>query len=179
MRYLEEHPAVGLVYSAATVIDEAGVTIRFRPAADPHDLYERNPVGWCFMYPAWVRTEIGGYDPAFFLAEDIEYWLRISMRYVVAAIPDDLYLYRAHAGSLTESRKLDCRRAYAMVQLRHIAKLPWASREEKARVLYELMSFFLTEARRTLGLRACLQGAIQSPRYFFRRFREKQRLARG
>lgn len=176
--YLEDHPDVGLVYSAATIIDEQGKDIRHRPAADPHDLYERNPVGWCFMYPARVRKAIGDYDPDCVLAEDVDYWLRISRRYRVAAISEDLYMYRDHPGSLTETRPEKCRRASACVRLRHITKLSWASRNEKARVLYELMSYFKGVRKPSAAFRAFMKGLGQDPAYFLRRFRQKL-LTRG
>ena len=177
-RHLAEYPDVGLVYAAATIVDAQGLPLRHRPAADPHGLHERNPVGWCFMYPARVCREIGDYDPAAFLAEDLDYWLRISMRYRVAAISDDLYLYREHPGSLTETRQQDCRRAAAKVFLRHVPRLPWASRNEKARVLYERMSFFLSDRKPGWAVLSLLRGLRQDPRYFFRRFRQKL-FARG
>jgi glycosyltransferase involved in cell wall biosynthesis len=172
-RFLEDHPDVGLVYAAATIIDDQGREIRHRPAADPHGLYERNPVGWCFMYPAHVRHEIGDYDPACFMAEDGDYWFRISLRYRLATISEDLYLYRAHPGSLTGTRRPECERVWARVQLRYVPKLPWASRNEKSRVLYELMSFFKADHQLALSCLAFMRGVMRDPRYFLQRFRQK------
>ena len=171
--YLTRQPEVGLVYAAATIIDALGATVRQRPAADPHDLYERNPVGWCFMYPAHVRREVGNYNPAAFLAEDVDYWLRISIRHRIAAIPDDLFLYRSHPGSLTETRRRECHRAAAKVYLRQIPRLPWASRNEKACVLYERMSFFLADRKPGWAALAFMRGFSQDPAYFLQRFRQK------
>lgn len=174
-QYLESHPETGLVYAAATIIDKEGKAVRHRPAADPHDLYERNCVGWCFMYPDRARQAVGDYDPACFLAEDLDYWLRISMHYEVAAITEDLYLYRDHPGSLTGTRPEKCRRAAAEVYLRHVAKLPRASRQEKAQVLYELMSYFKRERLLLNTLRALVGGLTLDPKYFLQRFRHKAR----
>ena len=177
-RYLASHPHVGLVYAAATVIDANGQVIRHRPAANPHDLYERNPVGWCFMYTAKVRQQVGDYDPACFLAEDIDYWLRIAKKFPVVALKDDLFMYRAHAHSLTESKPLQCRRASAAVRFRHLPGLIWASRNEKARVMYELMSFFKMDRQYRRAVQALWRGFWQDPKYFSRRLRAKL-LARG
>jgi len=54
---------------------------------------------------AMIRSEplkaIGGYRPHFGTAEDRDLWWRLSLLGQIHCIPERLYLYRRHAGSVT------------------------------------------------------------------------------
>ncbi len=61
-----------------------------------------NSIGACFMYKREVLDEVGEYDSNGFCIEDFDYWQRILKKYGhIERIPERLYLYRRHSGSLT------------------------------------------------------------------------------
>lgn len=99
--YLHEHPQVDMVYSDYWWIDENGVKFRLEVVPPPAELRVRNGIGHFFMYRRSVQDSIGLYDPAYFMAEDYEYWLRVSQKHAMQPVAYPLYQYRAHPGSLT------------------------------------------------------------------------------
>ena len=64
-----------------------------------------NVVGACFLYRADAAKETGKYDPNLFLAEDYDYWIRLYKVGKILHIEDDLYYYRIHEKSLTETKR--------------------------------------------------------------------------
>lgn len=101
---LDAHPECGVVHSDYSVIDPAGAvqeTVRAGPAGN---LLMGNNVGASFLYRREVDFALGGYDPALFGAEDYDFWLRAAAHYRFHHVPEDLYLYRKHPRSLTNSR---------------------------------------------------------------------------
>jgi glycosyltransferase involved in cell wall biosynthesis len=98
---LRQHPEVGLVYSGLRLIDERGEVIGEPEVLLPSALYWTNPVGHCFLYRRSVADEVGIYDPEYFMAEDIHYWMRVRQRARILSIQDRLYYHRWHEESLT------------------------------------------------------------------------------
>jgi glycosyltransferase involved in cell wall biosynthesis len=103
---LQTRPDIGLVYSGCVIIDEFGNRVREEPVFPSEMIYEKNVVGACFLYRRAVYEEIGDYNEDIFRIEDYEYWLRIAQRFPISAIPDMLYDYRVHQGSLTSEETL-------------------------------------------------------------------------
>ena len=100
---LQERPEIDFVYTDYhKVDDEDRVLSRFR-ARPSAALEQGNCVGHCFLYRRAVYEAVGEYDEGFFTAEDYEYWLRVSRRFGMDVIPEVLYAYRTHEGSLTET----------------------------------------------------------------------------
>lgn len=107
VQFLDENPEVGLVYCDMTVRNELGDDIKeeVKVAAPVKDLRLRSICGACFMYRSEVAAKAGEYDPDLFLAEDYEYWIRISKIATIAPLHKDLYIYRLQGQSLTGSLK--------------------------------------------------------------------------
>ena len=107
VQFLDENPEVGLVYCDMTVRNELGDEIKEeeRVAAPVKDLRLRSICGACFMYRSEVAAKAGDYDPDLFLAEDYEYWIRISKNAKIAPLHKNLYIYRLQGQSLTGSLK--------------------------------------------------------------------------
>lgn len=102
---LETNRHVGLVYSDYSNIDKDGNIISDEQLSDSDVLPFTNCIGACFMYRKDVWRQIGEYDSSLFLAEDYDYWIRIYKRFPIMHICQNLYLYRCHENSLTETRK--------------------------------------------------------------------------
>lgn len=102
---LEQKPDVDMVYADYTNIDEEGHVLDEFISQEPQYLVACNVFGPCFLYTAGVAERVGGYDPGLFLAEDYDYWMRIYRYGKVIHLADNLYYYRRHEGSLSETRK--------------------------------------------------------------------------
>lgn len=107
VQFLDENPEVGLVYCDMTVRNELGDEVKedVKVAAPVKDLRLRSICGACFMYRSEVAAKAGEYNPDLFLAEDYEYWIRISKVAAMAPLHKDLYIYRLQGQSLTGSLK--------------------------------------------------------------------------
>ncbi len=57
-------------------------------------------MGACFLYTKEVYESIGKYDPETVLAEDYDYWIRISKKFKMYHLSEVLYYYRVHEESL-------------------------------------------------------------------------------
>lgn len=105
VRSLSEADDTVMVYSDYTNIDKEGNVIEAIKKEDAISLKYNNVVGASFLYKASAAKEAGCYDANLFLAEDYDYWIRLSRVGKILHIKDDLYLYRLHGGSLTATRQ--------------------------------------------------------------------------
>jgi glycosyltransferase involved in cell wall biosynthesis len=98
---LAANPGVDFVYAAQEIIAEDGRSLWVQPSAPPETLCHFNIVNACFAYRRRVHTACGNYDDGLRLVEDWDYWLRVAARFEMLALPDCLYRYRTHAGTLS------------------------------------------------------------------------------
>jgi glycosyltransferase involved in cell wall biosynthesis len=105
VKALEANSEIGLVYADWEVIDEKGsrIDIVHTLDYDRHLLMRINFINACFLYRRLCQEKIGLYDPDYILAEDWEYWLRISRSFKLMRVPMVLYQYRYHGKSLTDT----------------------------------------------------------------------------
>lgn len=100
IRELNSNPKISFIYSNFYQVGENGKIKRKVRVAGPRKLDMKNCIGPCFLYRRKVYEEIGDYNPGLFLAEDYEYWLRVSRRFKLKKINDYLCYYRLHPKSL-------------------------------------------------------------------------------
>lgn len=62
----------------------------------PPNLERENTIGACFLYSRKVWETIGEYDSDANLAEDFDYWIRISKRFNICHLDEPLYSYLLH-----------------------------------------------------------------------------------
>lgn len=114
---LQQNPDAVMVYSDYTNIDVNGKVIGEVKLQDPEYLVTGNVCGACFIYTAEIAKVVGKYDANLFLAEDYDYWMRIYRYGKIVHVTDSLYLYRRHAGSLTETKKASiCEQTYKAIE---------------------------------------------------------------
>lgn len=101
---MDDRPDSDIVYAGYTVIDAKGRFIRYQPPSNPEDRLFTNPVGAAFLYRREVTTALGGYDETLSGAEDYDFWLRAARQFNMTPVNQDLYLYRRHAASMTDTR---------------------------------------------------------------------------
>lgn len=115
-----------VVYSGETFVDDNGNYLQDSPAADPKWLIYYNVVHASFLY----RKTRQSYDTSLPLAEDWAFWLEGATRgWKFAAIPDNLYVYRHHLGSLTAKRKA-CMDAADKAFWKYVPSIPGISEWE-------------------------------------------------
>ncbi len=142
LAFLYGHPDVAFVYTDNQWIDSAGRPTHAYIVEPPERLLYTNVVGACFLYRRRVYETVGSYAEDIPLAEDYDYWLRVSLRFRMAALHEDLYCYRHHEQTLTHRHSPEAIRAAMWKALaRHIRAIPWADAEAKAAVC-------INEARR-------------------------------
>ena len=100
---LKANPDVAVAYADWQVINDMGESLGIVNTLDydPHLLMRVNFVNACFLYRRICQETIGLYDPEYILAEDWEYWWRISQHFAMKHVPEVLYQYRVHEGSLS------------------------------------------------------------------------------
>jgi glycosyltransferase involved in cell wall biosynthesis len=162
-RFLAEHPDVGLVYADYSLIDEEGNVTGTVRAPERRDLMFKSVVGPCFLYRRAVAEAVGPYAEDLYLAEDYDYWLRVSARFPIAALHRDLYLYREHAASLTGQQKPRVLRARETAILRNLPRLGWATRSDRAEAYLHLADLTGAQGRARQRLAYWARALGQQP----------------
>ncbi len=98
--------------------DTSGGTVRITLPDDP-PLDRDNYIGYCFLYSRQVRDRIGDYDPNTRLAEDYDYWIRVSKQFRLAHLSEPLYLTRFHDRSLYATRYSEVKLVDFLLRLKH------------------------------------------------------------
>ena len=134
--FLQAHPEVGLLGTAARVVDESdrdvGIT---RPPEDDRAirraLIRRNPfVHSSVMLRRAVVSSVGGYDASFAVAQDYDLWLRLSVITRMANLAEPLVIRHLVAGRVTAAREDERLRAEARARWRAVragAYPPWGA----------------------------------------------------
>ena len=123
VKALEEHPEAVMVYCDFSIIDSEGTETKRVYLEEPEYLVTNNICGACFLYTAKAAGEAGEYDPDLFLAEDYDYWIRLRALGKLIHLDRDLYRYRMHGASLTETKKEQInRQTYRMLE-KHFSRM--------------------------------------------------------
>ncbi|MDD5702835.1 MAG: glycosyltransferase [Dehalococcoidales bacterium] len=101
VKCLLTYPQIGFVYADQYHIDENDHIKQYIAVGPVESLQLDNLIGGCFLYQRKVYEGIGEYNPDSFLAEDYDYWVRISKQFRMQRIRRPLYYYRLHKDSLT------------------------------------------------------------------------------
>lgn len=103
--YIEAHD-VDFVNADYSDIDETDAFLmEHKTSSERNMLMLGNRVGACFLYTKHIADIVGEYDATLFLAEDYDYWIRIGRYGKMGHIDDNLYLYRTHSQSLTQTKQ--------------------------------------------------------------------------
>ena len=143
---LSDDRFIDLVYSDYSTIDEDGKVTGCGEVLPPDELAFRNCIGACFLFRRQVYKQLKGYDEARFLTEDYDFWLRAAAQFTLKPLHKDLYLYRHHGGSLTETRRAEIIRATDDLLECRIPELKFIARSRRASALLEV-----AERRRVRG----------------------------
>jgi glycosyltransferase involved in cell wall biosynthesis len=111
----DEHPEVGLVYSALSIVDENGRQFReLRPADadrvrsgfdEMSELILRNYIHHSgTLIRRQCHAELGEYDRRLPHSCDWDRWLRIAARHSIAYLSEPLYAYRMHGTNMHHTK---------------------------------------------------------------------------
>jgi len=103
VRFIQTYPEIDFVYTERYAKDERipGQDWTIERVRVPASLEIDNFIGPCFLYKRAVYEAIGGYNPKTFLAEDYDYWVRVSKQFRMQFLYRPLYYFRYHRDSLT------------------------------------------------------------------------------
>jgi glycosyltransferase involved in cell wall biosynthesis len=137
-RYLEQHPAVGVVYATTAIttaenqrFDTAPRTGRFKARQ-----FDRRRLFWDCLpgpQPVWrkeLHDRFGFFDETFSVAGDYEFWLRVSGAVSFGHLPECLGLFLASAGSLAHSSNSRTEQEAEAARDRHWPK-EWGPRSKR------------------------------------------------
>jgi glycosyltransferase involved in cell wall biosynthesis len=165
--YLDAHPKIALVGSAATRIDERDAVLdTVVEPSDELDLKWELLFGCRFRHMTLMARreailEIGGYhqDASFRFATDYDMLSRAAMRYGVANLTEPLVLWRRHDGATSIEHELEQNRSAESISFRNLCALSEmaasgdGSRQKRAetkelyRAYVGLRAFLLTPPR--------------------------------
>jgi glycosyltransferase involved in cell wall biosynthesis len=126
--FLEAHPGVGLLGSAARVVDEHNreATVIRPPEEDRairRALIRRNPfVHSSVMLRRTIAVQAGGYDPSFAVAQDYDLWLRLAPLTAMANLAEPLVIRHLGAGRVTATCDDERLRAEARARWRAVRR---------------------------------------------------------
>ena len=124
--FLDAHPDVGLLGSAAREVDPSGRDIRtVRPPTDDaalrRALIRENPFVHSSMMMKRAAVDlVKGYDPSFPVAQDYDLWMRLSRVTRMANLAEPLVVRRILPGRVTATRDTERLRAEARVRWRAV-----------------------------------------------------------
>lgn len=164
---LTADPDLGLVYTGFQFIDEAGQFLRDAQLGEPDGLRHTNVVGHCFLYRRAAAALAGDYDPAFWMAEDFHYWLRLYRVSRLRFVPGRHYAHRLHPASLTMNNygRYFALRLCARAR-RQVLGLPWPAYQQQVAAAY-IEEAFAAFADGAFGRarRCTLHGLARDPRW--------------
>ncbi len=154
---IEQDHSIGMVYSNYTNIDSEGNLLDTVVLDEPAMLPFGNVVGACFLYKREVADTVGFYDENLFLAEDYDYWIRVYKKCKLFHLPDNLYLYRKHKNSLSETRSQQVKlQTYRVLEKHFLFLYARLQGREKYRFLDRILE--LAEHAKENQVCATLQG---------------------
>ncbi len=107
LRYMDEHPHIGVLGSNFETIDSEGRTVSFSSfPTSPISLRWELQMGCPILHPSVlmrksVFARSGGYDPKYRYNEDLDLWLCALYITELANLPDRLVKWREHQGKIS------------------------------------------------------------------------------
>ena len=114
------HHNLSFVYSNYyTFVGDDYLNAMLTRLPDEVDLSRGNHIGACFLYTRAVADAVGRYDPETEMAEDYDYWLRVSQSFTLGHLAEPIYFYRLHETSLTSTRLYEIKIVDVLVRMKN------------------------------------------------------------
>jgi glycosyltransferase involved in cell wall biosynthesis len=141
---LQTNRKIYFIYASFYIINDAGELLQSVSVAPSENLKEYNCIGPCFLYRRNIYEVIGEFNPAAFLAEDYEYWIRVFKRFRMQKLDKFIYWHRLHPQSLTGKYAAEAKRCADQIR-DHYFKI-----HAMRRRLLSFLSFGIKVARKLL-----------------------------
>lgn len=174
--YLGEHPEVSMVFADYSEMDQDGTILRRITGGDPDLLGVWSPLTVCHLCRREVLDVVGGYDERVFLAEDLDFYIRVHSRFTIAMLHVDLFLYRQHVGSLTSTHAARVYPVHAAIIRRHREIMTWMTPGKWARAYARLAKRAISQGDLACGARFLARAVRSSPGYVLRKALETAHL---
>ena len=170
VHFLEENPHIHFVFTDDYFVDEANQFLGVVKRGPIERLAAESCLGGGFLYTRTVYEKVGPYNEQTFLAEDYDYWLRVSASFTLAHLNQPLYYYRQHPDSLT-SRYVggETIEAAVTVQRQLFGKNLWRNRVLLSQGHLSAASAFYWSNKRTSAARNTFWGIALNPKCLLRR----------
>lgn len=130
-----EKDKADIVVAGMDIIDEKGRIIDTHKERDIKRLRLCNVCGACFLYRSAIHWTLNGYNPAVFLVEDYDFFIRAYCSgYRFATLSDVLYRYRKHSESLSARKTIQATMARDRVVLNFIRMFPDTTSNERSEI---------------------------------------------
>jgi len=147
VKYLQDHPGVGLVHSGFTKFDNAGNDLGYRDASwFSGMIYPQILLYWTtlmavdtVLIPKNILDSVGLFDTTLSMGEDLDLWRRIARKYPFGFINKSLARVRVHAGN-TSGDKLRATQELLMYLERAFEDDPGLSMRFRKRALSRMFS---------------------------------------
>jgi glycosyltransferase involved in cell wall biosynthesis len=102
LKYLETHPKIALLGTAAFLIDQNGKKLKLRTNPIDHQHIKKVALRYCpFIHPTWMirrsaLLDLNFYNENFPFAQDYELVLRLMTQHQTANLPEPLLKYRVN-----------------------------------------------------------------------------------
>jgi hypothetical protein len=165
VKFLEENPHIHFVFTDDYYVDEADQFLGVVKRGPIERLAAESCLGGGFLYTRTVYEKVGCYNERTFLAEDYDYWLRVSACFTMGHLGRPLYYYRQHPESLTSRYGGgETIEAAVVVQRQLFGKKFWRNRVLLSQGHLSAASAFYETNRRTSAARNILWGIALNPR---------------
>jgi glycosyltransferase involved in cell wall biosynthesis len=168
---LDKEPAVTVVGTLMCGIDQRGRRqgLLGRPLRNYGSFVGSLLLGLCpvchpsVMFRRDVVVELGGYDPSFSPAEDVELWTRLALaQHNAYVIPEPLALYRVHEGQQSVTKATTQRQNIRRAQQRVLEPFcPAEALQDVTRLLW-MDGAFWTSCRSKDGLVRAFEAFLQT-----------------
>ncbi|PYX01563.1 MAG: hypothetical protein DMG86_09950 [Acidobacteria bacterium] len=170
VNFLEENPHIHFVFADDYFVDEADQILGVVKRGPIDRLAELSCLGGGFLYTRTVYEKVGPYNERAFLAEDYDYWLRVSAYFTLGHLGRPLYYYRQHPESLTSRYGGgETIEAAVAVQRQVSGKNLWRNRVLLSQGHLKAASAFYETNRLTSAARNTLSGIALNPKCLLNR----------
>ena len=170
VNFLEENPHIHFVFTDDYFVDEANQFLGVVKRGPIERLAAESCLGGGFLYTRTVYEKVGPYNEQAFLAEDYDYWLRVSAHFTLGHLGHPLYYYRQHPDSLTSRYGGgETIEAAVTVQRQLFGKDLWRNRVLLSQGHLSAASAFFESNKRASAARNTLWGIALNPRSILNR----------
>lgn len=170
VNFLDKNPHIHFVFADDYFVDEGNQILGVVKRGPIEQLPSESCLGGCFLYRRTVYEKVGAYNERTFLAEDYDYWLRVSAYFTLAHLDRPLYYYRQHPDSLTSRYGGgETIEAAVLVQRQLFGKNLWRHRVLLSQGHLSAASAFFWSNKRASAARNTLWGIALNPRCLLNR----------